>query len=343
MVAMLDGTGAVLGTQIVAALFGYLIGLCSAIASFLFGQHSAEWFYKMHEQNRRRRRNRQHLRPREQQQNLQPQPQQQDVLSPHDEEEQWACVQAVVQDLNAGNSNSSRDKKWHRRFMDFVFGAEGVLAPVLVSGLFAAFVVGDVVYNIPFYRQMWIAAIMSPFGSLLRWRLKLFFNHQPWPCGCRNRSRRVVGSHHSGSGNSDNAAIAAAVAATRKTSSARLSSSVRRVSQSVSHSVMNMPVAFVDWMPWGTFVANMFAVVVSAAAKALLHLHYYNQVVHPWANSIAWAVMTGFAGNLSTVSTFISEICAMKKPSQMHIYAFGSLGVAMVIGLAAYSPIARMP
>ena len=104
---------------------------------------------------------------------------------------------------------------------------------------------------------------------------------------------------------------------------------------------MNMPVAFVDWMPWGTFVANMLAVVASAAAKALLHLHYFDEAVHPWANNILWAIMTGFAGNLSTVSTFASEICAMKKTSQMHIYGFGSLCVAMVVGLAVYSPIAR--
>jgi fluoride ion exporter CrcB/FEX len=109
----------------------------------------------------------------------------------------------------------------------------------------------------------------------------------------------------------------------------------------MSESVMNMPVAFVDWMPWGTFVANILAVIVSAAAKALL-LHYYDESEHPWANNILWAVTTGFAGNLSTVSTFVAEMCSMKKNSQMHIYAFGSLGVAMAVGLCVYSPIARM-
>lgn len=45
MVLMMDGTGTVLGSQLVAAIFGYVIGLQVAVASFRAGRTVASWFH----------------------------------------------------------------------------------------------------------------------------------------------------------------------------------------------------------------------------------------------------------------------------------------------------------
>ena len=45
MVLMMDGTGTVLGSQVVAAIFGYVIGLQVAVASFRAGRTLASWFH----------------------------------------------------------------------------------------------------------------------------------------------------------------------------------------------------------------------------------------------------------------------------------------------------------
>ena len=45
MVLMMSGTGTVLGSQVIAALFGYILGLQIAVASFRTGRTLAAWFH----------------------------------------------------------------------------------------------------------------------------------------------------------------------------------------------------------------------------------------------------------------------------------------------------------
>lgn len=58
----------------------------------------------------------------------------------------------------------------------------GLLGPsaliVAVVGLVVAFACGDSVYGSAYYRKMWIASLLSPFGALLRWRLSELSNRQ---------------------------------------------------------------------------------------------------------------------------------------------------------------------
>ena len=48
--------------------------------------------------------------------------------------------------------------------------------------LTAAFIVGDAIEGIAFYRQMWMSLMLAPFGALLRWKLSEF-NTDSFPRG----------------------------------------------------------------------------------------------------------------------------------------------------------------
>lgn len=97
-----------------------------------------------------------------------------------------------------------------------------------------------------------------------------------------------------------------------------------------------------EWVPWGTLAANMIAVIVSVLMEAI-ELHYVkpNDPGYEWLVAVLPAIETGFAGSLSTVSTFVKEIIDMKSPGKQFIYCWGSLILAMLIGLLFYSPIVR--
>lgn len=97
-----------------------------------------------------------------------------------------------------------------------------------------------------------------------------------------------------------------------------------------------------EWVPWGTLMANMIAVVISAIMEAV-ELHYLDpqDPGYEWLVAILPAIETGFAGSLSTVSTFVKEIVDMKSPGRQFIYCWGSLVLAMFVGLLCYAPIVR--
>ena len=47
-----------------------------------------------------------------------------------------------------------------------------LLIVLLCVGLVALFIVADTRYGSTLYRELWLALLMSPFGALIRWRLK---------------------------------------------------------------------------------------------------------------------------------------------------------------------------
>lgn len=52
MIVMMDGEATVLGPQVSAALFGYIIGIMCPLASFVFGTHVHGWWIMMHQELR---------------------------------------------------------------------------------------------------------------------------------------------------------------------------------------------------------------------------------------------------------------------------------------------------
>jgi len=105
---------------------------------------------------------------------------------------------------------------------------------------------------------------------------------------------------------------------------------------------LNGKVERYKWFPLGTFVANIVAAVVSAA-MAGVSLHYQVDSTS-WGGAILAGIKTGFAGSLSTVSTFVTEGDRLRKTYPHHAkhyyYLTGSLAIASLIGLIVFVPMA---
>jgi fluoride ion exporter CrcB/FEX len=92
-----------------------------------------------------------------------------------------------------------------------------------------------------------------------------------------------------------------------------------------------------EWLPVGTFLANMIAVVISALMQALMHVVNSDMYL---ALSFFEAIKVGFAGSLSTVSTFAAETDGLLKALPRYFwgyyYSFGSLVLGLILGLLSY-------
>jgi fluoride ion exporter CrcB/FEX len=305
MVVMLDGTGTVLGSQVVAALFGYLMGLSTSVASFLLGRHVYDTWRRIH----RRRPHSQPVPRRDSTLNATVVIQAASGDDVEHGEDGVQCTEAgpMVSAVSAKESSSFDDsscvgKKYPQLgktlllpdcFTDAWSTFFGIRAMsfLLLAGMTSGFVVGDLVYGSLFYRKMWMCVILSPFGALLRWYLSHKYNNV---------------SHE-------------------ERSTITITSNGYRL----------------DWVPWGTVFANMAAVIISVLVEAL-NFHLAESPDFAWISPFLLAVETGFAGSLSTVSTFVRELMDMHEtPTRLHLYGFGSLATAMLLGLLVYSPLIR--
>ena len=239
MVVMMDGTQAELGHQIVPAIFGYILGLMMSMCSFLFGNEVSVWM------NRYRN------------------PQTIPLIDGHGGSNTVAV---------AGEGETIRTKSDVSRIIFYpafvTSGAPCRCLGSMLSGrynpflilifLLTAFAVADGVMNIPFYRALWLNAVMTPAGALARWQLS------KW-----NGRGSLFGR--------------------------------------------------LKWIPWGTFICNLVACVVSALLLGIgSQYHADSQSDRVWAAAIIGAIRSGFAGSLSTVSTFVKEIVDLKRNYQDH-------------------------
>ena len=91
-----------------------------------------------------------------------------------------------------------------------------------------------------------------------------------------------------------------------------------------------------EWVPFGTLLANLIASVVSALAAALNVGNQRGQLAHLWLS----AIKAGFAGCLSTVSTFAAEVTGLARTLPRHSWAYyysiGSIVLACVLGIISY-------
>jgi len=63
-------------------------------------------------------------------------------------------------------------------------------------------------------------------------------------------------------------------------------------------------------------------------------VHYYH--------CMCWGVKSGFAGNLSTVSSFVKEIIILSEKNEVgaaYLYATGSAIICCLVGLLVYIPL----
>jgi fluoride ion exporter CrcB/FEX len=245
MVVMMDGTNTDFGPQVATALFGYLIGGTTAVSSFIFGRHVFEWLRSQH------------------------------TPSEAPSVENGNTAESEIQSLQA---DCSADGQRYRCGMNLVWTKYSLI--VAVAGLFGAFAFGDAVEGILFYRQMWMAMVLSPFGAILRWRLSEL----------NTRELRWTG---------------------------------------------------VEWFLWGTFLANIVAVVISILTEALVSQVDADDESFDWVKPAMGAVAVGFAGSLSTVSTMVAEMFFRDTPGQAHIYWLSTILCSMLISLAIYCPIVR--
>jgi fluoride ion exporter CrcB/FEX len=92
------------------------------------------------------------------------------------------------------------------------------------------------------------------------------------------------------------------------------------------------------WLPIGTFAANMLACILSsglAAANLIIPPSF------PLAHVFISALKSGFAGSLSTVSTFVVESAALLQSLPQHAlgyyYSVGTIVSAALLGIICYA------
>jgi fluoride ion exporter CrcB/FEX len=103
----------------------------------------------------------------------------------------------------------------------------------------------------------------------------------------------------------------------------------------------SMPWTGTDWFPLGTFSANMIGCVVSIIAVAWEYRMEYQGHVQLsfWLVGTIRAIKVGFAGSLTTVSTFVSEVSGFmdRKTDHAYPYIWISLISSCVTGSAIYA------
>ena len=229
MVLMMDGTAnPYLGSQVVAALFGYVIGLQVSIVSFRAGRTLSAWF-----QNRN---------------------------NPH-----------------LFDSNFIMTDNKHRCHNQCYW-----LSPVVLLlstfVLIGLYVWGDVYWGMSYYRELWIACLISPLGTIIRWKL----------------------------------------------------------------SILNGKWSKYPWFPLGTWLSNFTGSIISAALTAVS----LKLVSGEGSTTVLAALSLGFAGSLSTVSTYVKETVELSDKNALYdkkafLYSYGTILSCCFVGLLVYSPLVR--
>lgn len=96
------------------------------------------------------------------------------------------------------------------------------------------------------------------------------------------------------------------------------------------------------WFPLGTLIANLVAAIICAFVEALTARYLADGETNAgWILPCLHAVVIGFSGSLSTVSTLVREMFALDSVGQAHCYCFITIVSSMLISLLIYSPMVR--
>lgn len=102
-----------------------------------------------------------------------------------------------------------------------------------------------------------------------------------------------------------------------------------------------------QWFPasksiqWGTWTANIAGAVMSISLQAAMVRLLAADQEETFVGATLWALKVGFAGSLSTVSTFVKELISLERLLDRHLYAVATLFVSMSLSMAIYMPIVR--
>lgn len=291
MVTMLVGKNAVLGSQISAAIMGYILGLACALASFSFGRMVGKAMYHACRKDSKGT-------------NV-------NVDIDNDKEEGQICKdesyiesseeahvfkgdeKSTNAEMNKNYSSSSTGATssniwtWLWKGRNAVVHAT-VFSLVLVSLLLISFIIGDIKMSSSFHKHMWISSLLSPPGTILRWILSRFNSKQ-----LTKRDRINMGS------------------------STRMG------------------------FPYGTFLANQLGCITSITAVAILSRLNNGSKEDNVTTAALWlgGIKAGFAGNLSTVSTFAKEIVLMLDEDRYGLafsYAMLTIFAGSLVSLLIY-------
>lgn len=154
--------------QIGQSIFGFLIGITCCVASFLFGRLLGCYRRGSTDQ-------------------------------PRSVDSVAGAITEVTNDRTHDQSmdleSAVAEPSWH--LMDCC-SFHIVLPCIILLALLAAYLVGDSVAGISFYRGMWMSTLLSPFGAILRWRLSTLNRSTveqrwfPWGTFVANVSASVI-------------------------------------------------------------------------------------------------------------------------------------------------------
>jgi fluoride ion exporter CrcB/FEX len=97
-----------------------------------------------------------------------------------------------------------------------------------------------------------------------------------------------------------------------------------------------------QWFPWGTFTANFAASTICILTTALkTYIFEPRDISSDWVLPVLVAVITGFAGSLSTTSSLAHELLVLETLFQSYCYAFTTIICSLLVCILIYVPIAR--
>ena len=167
MVLMMDGfANPHLGQQVGAAMFGYVIGLQASVMSFRAGRTMSAWFQfrknphifevtehgsrsgsRSRRGRKRSRRRRRHDRG----------------ASSDNESTHRTPVPLII------FPSMEKQKLLLRRF----FWNVRIVPAIIIAAVITLYILGDFYWKIPYYRQLWIACLVAPLGTICRWKLSV--------------------------------------------------------------------------------------------------------------------------------------------------------------------------
>lgn len=284
MITMMVGENAILGSQVCAAIMGYVLGLVCSVASFSFGRIVGKALYACRQDSE------DNVDQDDENENEEGRCKD-DMMERNPETHTFKLDEKSTKTENSENYiNNSRTTtcniwvKFCRRMNTVIHGKFFPL--LLVSMLLTSFFIGDFKMSSSFHKQMWISSLLSPPGTILRWILSRF------------NSKQLL----------------------KKRDHVNLTSS-------------NMG------FPYGTFLANQLGCIVSIIAVATLSR--LDSEKDNISTGVLWlgGMKTGFAANLSTVSTFAKEIVLMFDEDRVGFafsYAMVTIIAASLVSLLIY-------
>mmetsp|Transcript_1728 Transcript_1728/g.3953 ORF Transcript_1728/g.3953 Transcript_1728/m.3953 type:complete len:623 (-) Transcript_1728:937-2805(-) len=337
MVVMLDGYATILKPpqQVMTVLFGYVLGLMCSIISFYLGRHFGRCLYLWKHPELENEEDEQEAETDVERQQLTASKAEQleeQMMTNVDPGDHGQEVELMVQDAGDNNdkpqhhaSSEEPSSEVDHRYSSHLVEEETqnvatkihkLPLVVLAIGLIVGFGFGGIQQDIEWYRGMLLMCCLSPPGALVRWKLA------NWNVPSNRQSRRIDSSDDS----------------SKICGGGRL---LRRCCRKVP-----------DWLPIGTVVANLVAVVIGCIATGLDDRYFSTTSTASslWIRGLLFAINSGLAGSMSTVSTMIKETVILSEQSQTgrmiglgkpYYYSIGTCLAGMLLGLCVYATTVR--